>query len=368
MRISNSVRRAGFTIGEMMVCVGIASVLFAAIFSSMVALNRAYAASNDYFSTHLQQIRIMDYLARDVKRSFSVTTSPDLKTVTCIIPNYVVQTGDPEAVTDATTIGTRRTPVVIASLNMNKALVDYGTRMTRTVTDGVTVNASSTLTSATAAFTASDVGNPITGTNIQTSTTISGYTNATTVTLSKPATASGSPVTFKIYGDGNRSVMDAVTTHGSTTITSVTAYFTAADIGRPVCGTTLTAGTTIVSVQSATSATLSAAATNPLDINGVRITPFTSTVTIGGTVVVYTVSGNTITRTENGTLTTIASSTDKLLPQTTDWQQANTEYTTTTVDFQPIFNISGPQTDQDLRRSGTTVYATAYLRNKRRGN
>jgi hypothetical protein len=364
MNLSKSHRSAGFSLGEMMVCVGIGSVLLAAIFSVMVGLNRTYAAANDYFSTHLQQIRIMDYLARDVKRSFSVTTSPDLKTVTCIMPNYVVQTGDPEAVTDATTIGMRRTPVVSASLNMSKATVDYGTRMTRTVTDGVTTSGSNVLTSAAAAFTTTDVGNPITGTNIQAGTTISGYTSATSVTLSKTATASGSPVTFKIYGDGNRVITDAVTNHGSTTITSVTAYFTAADVGRVVCGTTIPAGATIVSVQSATSATMSAGAVNPTDGSNVRINPFTSYVTIGGTVVVYTVSGNTITRTENGVLTTIASSTDQLLPQTTDWRLSNTEYTTTTVVFQPIFTQNGSV----AQKSGTTVYATAYLRNKRRGN
>ena len=80
--------------------------------------------------------------------------------------------------------------------------------------------------------------------------------------------------------------------------------------------------------------------------------------------VVYTVSGNTITRTENGAVTTIASSTDQLLPQTTDWKLSNTEYTTTTVVFQPIFTQNG----STMSKSGTTVYATAYLRNKRRGN
>jgi hypothetical protein len=366
MKISDSGGRAGFTLGEMMVSMGIATVLLVAIFSVTVALNRSYAAADDYFTTHLQQIRIMDYLARDVKRSFSVTTSPDLKTVTCIMPSYVVQTGDPEAVTDATTIGSRRTPAVVIASNLNKVTVDYGTRMTRTVTDGVTVSGSPTLTSTKeAAFTPADVGNPITGTNIPASTTISAYTSATSVTLSNNATASGNPVTFKVYGDGNRSVTDAVTTSGSATITSATAYFTAADVGKPVVGTTLTAGTTIASVQSSTSATLSAAAANfPKDVNGVTISPFTSTVTIGGIVVVYTVTGNTITRTENGVLTTIASSTDQLLPQTTDWQSSNTEYTTTTVNFQPIFTQNG----STMSKSGTTVYATAYLRNKRRGN
>jgi len=355
MKISKSGRRGGFTLGEMMVSVGIATVLLVAIFSVTVALNRSYAAADDYFTTHLQQIRIMDYLARDVKRSFSVTTSVDLKTVTCIMPNYVVQPGDPEAVTDATTIGTRRTPVVSTAVNLNKATVDYGTRMTRTVTDGVTVNGSPTLTSATAAFTTADVGNPITGTNIPASTTISAYSSATSVTLSKNATASGSPVTFKVYGDGNRTLMDAATTSGSATLTSNTAYFTSADVGKAVVGTSIVAGTTISSVTNSTTAVLSAAASQ---------TAANTTVTIGGTVVVYTVTGNTITRTENGVVTTIASSTDQLLPQTTDWRLSNTEYTTTTVVFQPIFTQNG----STMQKSGTTVYATAYLRNKRRGN
>jgi hypothetical protein len=353
MKLQTHPRTGGFTLGEALICVAIATLLFAGLFSATVALNRAYAAANDYFSTHLQQIRIMDYLARDVKRSFSVTTSADLKTVTCIMPNYVVQPGDPEAVTDATTLGIRRTPVVVGSIN--KAVVDYGTRMTRTVTDGVTTNGSATLTSATAVFTSADVGNPITGTNIQAATTISGYTNATTVTLSKTATASGSPVTFKIFGDGNRSVADAVTTSGSTALTSTTAYFTAADIGKPVVGTSISAGTTISSVTNSTTAVMSATAI---------ATVASSYVTIGGTVVVYSVTGNTITRTENGVVTTIASSTDQLLPNTTDWQLSNTEYTQTTVVFQPIFTQNGSV----AQKSGTTVYATAYLRNKRRGN
>lgn len=361
MRTVAARRTDGITLVEMLVVLGLSTVLLTAIFAAAVSLNRSYAASDDYFSTHLQQIRIIDYLARDVKRSFSVTISPDLKTVTCIMPNYVVQSGDPEAVTDSSTIGTRRTPVVVG--NSNKSVVDYGSRGTRTLVDGVTTNGSATLTSATAAFTSTDVGNLVTGTNIQSGTTISAVSNATTVTLSKTATASGSSITFKIYGDGNRTIVDAITTHNSTAITSTTAGFTAADVGRVIVGATIPAGTTIASVTSSTAATLSAPAVNPTS-GGVVLDPFKSSVTIGGTVVVYAVTGNRITRTENGVLTTIAVSTDQLLPQTTDWQQSNTEYTTTTVTFQPILT----QTARPWTKSGTTVYSTAYLRNKRRGN
>jgi hypothetical protein len=357
----NNQRQGGFTLGETMVATAVATLLLAGLFATATALNRANAASDDYFSTHMQQIRIIDYLCRDVKRSYSVTTSPDLMTVTCIMPNYVIQSGDPEAVSDSTTVGQRRKPVVVGP--PYKAVVDYGTRNTRSVADGVTINGSATLTSNKAAFTSADVNNPVTGTNIQSGTTITAVNSATSVTMSKTATASGNGIWVSIYGDGNRTVMDAFTTSASTTISSSTAYFTAADVGKPIVGAGIPASTTISAVTNSTTATLSAAAT---------ATSGNLTVSIGGTVVVYSVSGNTITRTENGVITTIASSTDQLLPQTTDWQLSNTEYTTSTVMFQPFFiqkqNLTPAQMLTDQRRAGTTVYTLAYLRNKRRGN
>ena|SRR5246127_2346 len=68
----------------------------------------------------------------------------------------------------------------------------------RTVTDGVTTNLSTTVTSATAAFTSSDVGQKITGTGIPTNTTIASVTNSTTAVLSAAATASNTGVTLNI--------------------------------------------------------------------------------------------------------------------------------------------------------------------------
>jgi hypothetical protein len=75
------------------------------------------------------------------------------------------------------------------------------------------------------------------------------------------------------------------------------------------------------------------------------------------------VNGASIVRVENGVLTTIASSTDQLVPQTTDVELVNTEYTTSSVTFMPIFTSNGSPAE----RTGTTICATAYLRNKRRG-
>ncbi|HAF13518.1 MAG TPA: hypothetical protein DCK99_07425 [Blastocatellia bacterium] len=76
----------------------------------------------------------------------------------------------------------------------------------------------------------------------------------------------------------------------------------------------------------------------------------------------YTVNGSSIERWEDfgtGILvkTTIASSTDNLIPLTLDTELANTEYTTTAITFKPISVAD---------RSGTIVYSTAYLRNRRR--
>jgi len=86
------------------------------------------------------------------------------------------------------------------------------------------------------------------------------------------------------------------------------------------------------------------------------------TVTIGNTVL-YSINGQSILRTENGVLTTIASSTDNLLPSSLDTELANTEYLQTSITFLPIFTSSGAT----VERSGTTLYSTVYLRNKRRG-
>lgn len=68
----------------------------------------------------------------------------------------------------------------------------------RTVTDMVT-NGTTTITSATAAFTSGDVGKAVTGTTIPAFTTIASVTNATTAVLSKAATGSGSNGTLNIF-------------------------------------------------------------------------------------------------------------------------------------------------------------------------
>lgn len=68
----------------------------------------------------------------------------------------------------------------------------------RGVTDGVTTNLSTAITSATAAWVYDDIGKPITGTGIPAGATIASIQSATAATLSVAATATGSSLTFGI--------------------------------------------------------------------------------------------------------------------------------------------------------------------------
>jgi prepilin-type N-terminal cleavage/methylation domain-containing protein len=208
MTLKTLQKTAGFTLGEMLVAVSISSIVLAAAVASSVSLQKSFNAVDHYFAAHIQQVRIIDYLSRDVNRGLSVTTSVDLQTVTVNLPNYIIQAGDPEAVGNSSLIGTPRSPTV--SYTSGAAQINYGTS--------------------------------------------------------------------------------------------------------------------------------------------------TSTV-------VYSVSNSSILRTENGAVTTIAPSTDQLVPQTTDVELTNTEYVSSAVTFMPIFTMSG----SPAARTGTSLYSTAYLRNKRRG-
>jgi type II secretory pathway component PulJ len=208
MKLKLSLKHFAFTLPEMTLALAASSVVLGATLTSSTSLQKSFNAVDNYFGTHMQQIRIVDYLSRDVKRGLIVTTSADLQTVTVTMPNYIIQPGDPEAVATPALVGTARTPTMIY-------------------------------------------------------------------------TPSGWQVNY-----------------GNSTST-----------------------------------------------------------------VVYSISGTSILRTENGTVTTIASSTDELVPKTTDVELANTEYTKTSITFQPIFTSNGAP----AARSGTTVFSTAYLRNKRRG-
>src|SRR4051812_20794896 len=112
MKTTQSLKRLAFTLPELSMALAAASVLLGATLTSSTSLQKSFNAIDSYFGTHMQQIRIVDYLSRDVKRGLIVTTSVDLQTVTVTVPNYIIQAGDPEAVINPALIGTPRTPTM----------------------------------------------------------------------------------------------------------------------------------------------------------------------------------------------------------------------------------------------------------------
>src|SRR3954463_9852462 len=113
MKLKLSLKRLAFTLPEMTLALAASSVVLGATLTSSTSLQKSFNAVDNYFGTHMQQIRIVDYLSRDVKRGLVVTTSADLQTVTVTVPNYIIKAGDPEAVIDPSKVGTPRTPTMV---------------------------------------------------------------------------------------------------------------------------------------------------------------------------------------------------------------------------------------------------------------
>ncbi len=110
MKLTNERHRQGFTLVEIMVGIGLGTIVLGAIIAASVSLNRTFAAVDNFFSTHLQQVRIIDYLNRDVKRSTIAEISANAQTIYCWVPKYVIEPGDTDATPD--NINTRRTPTI----------------------------------------------------------------------------------------------------------------------------------------------------------------------------------------------------------------------------------------------------------------
>lgn len=117
----------------------------------------------------------------------------------------------------ASTTVTRRNPngttTVVRTPDGNPLTLT--SRGTRTVTDGATTASSTTVTSATAAFTADDVGATISGGSIPAGTSISSVTNGTAVVISAAATATATAVSVTISGPRIGTVYDYEAPYGA---------------------------------------------------------------------------------------------------------------------------------------------------------
>jgi hypothetical protein len=127
----------------------------------------------------------------------------------------------------------------------------------RTVTDNATTSGSATITSNNALFSAQDVFCKVVGTNIPAGTYILRVISQRQAVLSANASGTGSSLFLFIQNNQNgRAVSDMATTAFSATVTSATAAFSPADVGRPVVGANIPGNTFIQSVTNSTTAVL----------------------------------------------------------------------------------------------------------------
>lgn len=139
------------------------------------------------------------------------------------------------------------TGVVCNTSGLASVVTDGTTGASRTVNDGAT-NTNTTVSSSTAAFdTVLDVGATITGGTIPAAATVVSVTNATTVVISAAATATAAAVSLTIARVRQ--------------VTSVSANFTAVDLGKTISGGTIPALATITAVVNVTTVTISSSAT-----------------------------------------------------------------------------------------------------------
>lgn len=95
MRTNHSFRgQGGFTLVETMVGAAIGSMILAALMLGSVALLRSYKAVEGYSDASISQARILDYIARDVRRATSVAVLQNPTRLALTIPDQYATATD----------------------------------------------------------------------------------------------------------------------------------------------------------------------------------------------------------------------------------------------------------------------------------
>src|SRR4051812_37378969 len=106
--------RAGFAMAEMMITIGVASVVVGAAVLGTSTFQSLFFAEDDYYQSTADQMRVLDYIACDVRNALSGTVSNNGQTLTVQVPDYI----DPST-------NLPRTPSISAGTLKSAANVSY---------------------------------------------------------------------------------------------------------------------------------------------------------------------------------------------------------------------------------------------------
>ena len=80
--------RSGFTLFEMLINLGIAAAMFAAALAAGVSATKSLYVADDYSNESNEQLRAMDFLARDIRGAIAFTIPGGGSSLTLSLPDY----------------------------------------------------------------------------------------------------------------------------------------------------------------------------------------------------------------------------------------------------------------------------------------
>lgn len=128
-----------FTQAEMLVSLAVLVILTAAVAIGAITIQRSFKASQAYAEKEADQMRLLDYLAMDLRGALTVATNNTTGTITMTVPDYYQTDGsprDPHIVSGMAYYGDPSKPVQVSYYKQNGAIIrKEGTKITKVATD-----------------------------------------------------------------------------------------------------------------------------------------------------------------------------------------------------------------------------------------
>ncbi len=94
MKTHHTKLQGGYALSETMISIGIFSAVSIGLLMGFTSLERNFAATTDFATNQTDQMRMSDYMARDLRRALSVSATTNDTTIT--IPSYYDGSGTPQ--------------------------------------------------------------------------------------------------------------------------------------------------------------------------------------------------------------------------------------------------------------------------------